>query len=78
MDREDARIRAIRERTEARRDRFFNARNRTIGVDVDALDMQMAEKEAMYEYETSEIESQVSSGDSHISVVENCARSKNL
>jgi len=32
MDREEARITAIRERGEERRDRFLNARQRTIGV----------------------------------------------
>ncbi len=32
LDREEARVRAFRERAEARRDRFLNARTRTIGV----------------------------------------------
>jgi hypothetical protein len=32
MNKEEARINAMRERGELRRDRFLNARNRTIGV----------------------------------------------
>jgi len=46
MDREQRRIEAIRARNEARRERCLNARMRTIGVDVDALNQQVAEKEA--------------------------------
>jgi hypothetical protein len=60
MNREEARINAIRERGELRRDKFLNARQRTIGVDVDALNRQIAEKEAQKLYETNEIKSQVS------------------
>jgi len=43
-DKEMARTVAMRDRMEARRDRFFNARNRTIGVDMDALSGQVAER----------------------------------
>ena len=52
MDREDERLRATRARAEARRDRFLNARQRTIGVDVDALDAQVAEHQAKGEAES--------------------------
>jgi len=41
---EEARIRLKRTQNNARRDRFLNARKRIIGVDVDALDAQVAEK----------------------------------
>jgi len=41
---EEARIRLKRQQNNARRDRFLNARKRIIGVDVDALDAQVAEK----------------------------------
>lgn len=34
MNREEAKINAMRERGELRRDRFLNARNRTIGVGI--------------------------------------------
>jgi hypothetical protein len=36
MDMEQRKLVAMRERGEARRDRFLNARQRTIGVDVEA------------------------------------------
>jgi len=57
MDREDERLRATRARAEARRDRFLNARQRTIGVDVDALDAQVAEHQAKGEAESFEVQS---------------------
>lgn len=41
---EEERVRATRMRNEARRERFLNARNRAIGVDVEALDAQVEEK----------------------------------
>ena len=41
---EEARIRLKRAQNNARRDRFLNARKRVFGVDVDALDAQVAEK----------------------------------
>lgn len=42
---DEARVAALRERKEARRDRFLDARTRTIGVDVDALAAQIKEKQ---------------------------------
>jgi hypothetical protein len=54
MDRDDERMRATRARAESRRDRFLNARQRTIGVDVDALDAQVAEHQAEAEASVSE------------------------
>jgi hypothetical protein len=57
MDREQQKLVAMRERAEARRDRFLNARQRTIGVDVGALNQQMAEKEARDEDESAASES---------------------
>jgi type II secretory pathway component PulM len=41
---EEARIRYKREQNEIRRQRFQNARLRTIGLDVEALDAQVQEK----------------------------------
>jgi len=57
MDMEQRKLVAMRERGEARRDRFLNARQRTIGVDVEALNQQMAEKEARDEDESAATES---------------------
>ena len=44
LGKDQARINAMRARNEARRERFLNARQRAIGVDVDALDAQCAER----------------------------------
>ncbi|CAM9294495.1 unnamed protein product [Chrysoparadoxa australica] len=46
MEKDQARIDALRARNEKRLHRFLNARVRTIGVDKDALDQQVAEREA--------------------------------
>jgi len=54
MEREQARIDAIRARNEARRERCLNARSRTIGVDVAALEAQIKEKEESRKLESSE------------------------
>jgi len=43
LDKEEARIRLRRKNNEDRRERLLNARKRVIGVDVDALDAQVAE-----------------------------------
>jgi hypothetical protein len=45
LQREELRIKAKREANEERRKRFLNARSRLIGLDVAALDQQVAEKE---------------------------------
>lgn len=47
MEREEARMQAMRMRNEARRQRCMNARQRTIGVDVAALEAQVKEKADM-------------------------------
>lgn len=47
MSKEDLRIRLKREANEARRIRFLNARTRVIGLDVDALNAQVAAKNRM-------------------------------
>lgn len=44
MEKEEAKLRFKREQNEIRRQRFQNARVRTIGVDVDALNAQVEEK----------------------------------
>lgn len=44
MQRDELRIKAKREANEERRKRFLNARSRLIGLDVAALDQQVAEK----------------------------------
>jgi len=54
MDREQARIEAIRARNEARRERCLNARTRTIGVDVAALEAQVKEKQEARKIEAAE------------------------
>ena len=43
LAKEEARIRLKREQNEKRKERFFDSRKRLIGVDVDALDAQVAE-----------------------------------
>ena len=52
LGKDQARIDAMRARNEARRERFLNARQRAIGVDVDSLDAQCAEKRAAQDAET--------------------------
>ena len=47
LSREEARIALKRAQNEKRKERFFNARTRLIGVDVDALDAQVAEMQKM-------------------------------
>ena len=49
--REERRLEARRQRDEERRQRFLNAKTRTLGVDVAALDRQVAEKRARKEAE---------------------------
>lgn len=49
--REELRLQARRERDEQRRQRFLNAKTRTLGVDTAALDRQVAEKRARKEAE---------------------------
>ena len=49
--REEQRLQARRQRDEQRRQRFLNAKTRTLGVDVAALDRQVAEKRAKKEAE---------------------------
>ena len=49
--REEKRLEARRKRDEERRQRFLNAKTRTLGVDVAALDRQVAEKRAKKEAE---------------------------
>jgi len=49
--REELRLQALRARNEERRQRFLNARTRTLGVDTAALDRQVAEKRAKKEAE---------------------------
>lgn len=44
FDKEEARIRMKREANEQRAKRFIDARTRTIGVDIDGLNQQCAEK----------------------------------
>jgi len=44
LGRDQARVEAMRARNEERRERFLNARQRSIGIDVDSLDQQCAEK----------------------------------
>ena len=45
LDKEALRIQAKREANDKRTERFLNARMRTIGLDVQALDAQVAEKQ---------------------------------
>eukprot|EP00943_MAST-04B_sp_MAST-4B-sp1_P008653 g8653.t1 len=49
--REELRLQALRARNEERRQRFLNAKTRTLGVDTAALDRQVAEKRARKEAE---------------------------
>ena len=49
MAKEEARIRFTREANMRRTERFLNARQRTMGVDVDALNAQVAEKRQAHE-----------------------------
>jgi hypothetical protein len=49
--REELKLQALRERNEQRRQRFLNAKTRTLGVDTAALDRQVAEKRAKKEAE---------------------------
>ena len=49
LEKEEQRIAAFRVRSEARRDRFLNSRVRSIGVDLPALEKQVAEKQAAAE-----------------------------
>lgn len=51
---QSARAEAARARAEARRERFLDARVRTIGIDVDALDAQVAVKQAIKQAEREE------------------------
>ena len=48
---EEARIKMKREANAARRERFMNARKRVMGIDVAALNAQVAEKKALVEAE---------------------------
>ncbi|CAN0422492.1 unnamed protein product [Ascophyllum nodosum] len=51
LERDNERIEALRARNVARTNRFLDARRRTIGLDVDALDHQMQERRARKERE---------------------------
>ena len=53
---EEARIRLKREQNAVRRDRFLDARKRVFGLDVEALDAQVAEK-AMNDQNAADAES---------------------
>jgi hypothetical protein len=59
LEKEEQRIATFRARSEARRDRFLNSRVRSIGVDLPALDKQVAERNAAKEAERSEDAGQV-------------------
>ena len=49
LGKEEQRILAMKARAEARTHRFLNARSRTIGIDVNGLNAQIAEKKQMKE-----------------------------
>lgn len=51
LDRDKERIDAARARNVARANRFLNARQRTIGLDIDVLDQQMRDRRAREEKE---------------------------
>ena len=51
VDRDSQRLQSLRERNSSRRDRFINARVRSIGVDVKSLEEQIAQKRALKDAE---------------------------
>ena len=59
LEKEEQRIANFRARSEARRDRFLNSRVRSIGVDLPALEKQVAEKQAAAEAERDQDAGQV-------------------